>query len=111
MIKKQRHTQAEMFGHIEACKQKAQPQKTYCKQHSLAYSTFQYWAQKYRKEISVKKATDTAPGFIPIKVRTAREELPKSANSNQLHFLYPTGIQLLCSETVNSEILKTLLNP
>jgi len=68
MKKYQRHTQTEMFGHLESCKQTGQAQKAYCRQNGLAYSTFQYWAKKYRKEFSGKEANDHSCGFIPVKV-------------------------------------------
>jgi hypothetical protein len=73
MRKIQRHTQAKMFGHIEVCKESKQPQKVYCKQHSIAYSTFQYWAKKYCKEFKANTGTDSSPGFIPVKVQPGPE--------------------------------------
>jgi len=111
MRKIQRHTQAEMFAHVEACKDSNQPQKAYCKQHRVAYSTFQYWAKKYRKEFKANNSTDSSPGFIPVKVQPDPEILAQGPVGNQLHFLYPNGIQVMCSERVNPEVLKTLINP
>ena len=109
MRKIQRHTQAEMFAHVEACKDSKQPQKAYSQKHGLAYSTFQYWAKKYRKEYLDDEITDIAPGFIPVKVQpdpgTDQVRFP-----NQLHFLFPNGIQVKCPESVHPEVLKTLLN-
>jgi hypothetical protein len=110
MRKYQRHTQAEMLSHFEACKDSNLPQVKYCKQKGLAYSTFQYWAKKYREESSKDEISDNAPGFISVKIHpdpeTAQVRMPK-----QLHFLYPNGIQLMCSETITHEALKNLLNP
>ena len=110
MRKIQRHSQSEMYGHIETCKSNGQAQKVYCKQQGLAYSTFQYWAKKYRKEFSEDEASDITPGFIPVKVEpdhgTDQGRIP-----NQLHFLFPNGIQVMCVESVHPEVLKTLLNP
>jgi len=99
-----------MYSHIEAFKNSSQPQKVYCIQHGLAYSTFQYWAKKYRKEFSAEEVSDITPGFIPIKVQPDPEadqvRIPK-----QLHFLFPNGIQVMCPESVHPEVLKTLLTP
>ena len=30
---------------------------------------------------------------------------------HQLHFLFPNGIQVMCPESVQPEVLRTLLNP
>ena len=110
MRKIQRHTQAEMFIHVEAWKKSKQSQKIYCKHHSIAYSTFQYWAKKYRKECSEDEASDDTPGFIPVKVQPDPDP-DQLRIPNQLHFLFPNGIQVMCPESVHPEVLKTLLNP
>ena len=111
MRKYKRYSQANMFRHIEACKQNRQPQKAYCQQHGIAYSTYQYWAKKYREEFAAIKVTDKHVGFISVKVQPDPEVLSQSPGSSQLHFLYPNGIQVLCSETANVEVLKILINP
>lgn len=100
-----------MFAHVEACKNDNKPQKTYCKQYGIAYSTFQFWAKRYRKEVFEKKVKDRPVGFIPVKVQSEPEVLSHTPGVNQLHFLYPNGIQLMCSETITHEVLKNLLNP
>jgi hypothetical protein len=109
MRKIQRHTQEEMFGHIEAWKSSSQSQKDYCNQAGLAYTTFQYWAKKYREESSETEIMDM-PGFIPVEVRPDSGQDP-TGFTNQLHFLFPNGIQVKCSERVHPEVLRTLLNP
>jgi transposase-like protein len=68
MRKIQRHTQAEMFAHVEACRKGNQPKKIYCQQKGLAYSTLHYWAKKYREELSEQDAQKSTSGFIPLKV-------------------------------------------
>jgi len=99
-----------MFSHLEACKRSKQSQKNYCKQQNLAYSTFQYWAKKYREEFSEDEASDETPGFIPMEVQPDLE-LDQVGVGNQLHFLFPNGIQVMCPESVHPEVLRTLLNP
>lgn len=111
MRKYKRYSQAEMFSHIEACKQNSQPQKVYCLQHDIAYSTYQYWAKKYREENASNKVTEKPAGFIPVKVQPDPEVIAQVSGSSQLHFLYPNGIQVLCSEKANVEVLKILINP
>ena len=105
----QRHTQEEMFDHIEAWKSSGQSQKNYCEQAGLAYTTVQYWATKYREESSETEITDM-PGCIPVEVQPDPE--PDHAGViHQLHFLFPNGIQVKCPERVHPEVLRTLLNP
>lgn len=99
-----------MFSHVEACERSKQSQKIYCEQNGLAYSTFQYWAKKYRAEFSEDKATDESPGFIPVEVRPD-PEIEQADVSDQLHFLFPNGIQVMCPAGVRPEVLRTLLNP
>ena len=110
MRKYKKHTQAEMFAHVEGCRKSNQPQKIYCKQQGLAYSTFQHWAKKYRKQFSEDEGTASAPGFIPVKVQPDPETNQVTLPS-QLHFLFPNGIQVMCPASVHPEVLRTLLNP
>jgi hypothetical protein len=106
MKKIKRHSQAEMFAHVEACSKNNQPQKLYCEQQGLAYSTFQYWAKKYREVTTEDESPEGAPGFIPLKVQLDPVHIP-----GQLHFLFPNGIRVMCSESIHPEVLKALLNP
>lgn len=99
-----------MYAHVKACNNGNQPQKAYCKEQGIAYSTFQYWAKKYRKSSAEDELADYAPGFIPVKVHPDLEP-EKVRLSNQLHFLFPNGIQVMCPESVHPGVLKTLLNP
>ena len=99
-----------MFSHVEAFKRSKQSQKIYCEQQHIALSTFQYWAKKYREEFSEDKASDETPGFIPVQVQPDPES-DQMHVPGQLHFLFPNGIQVMCPESVNPEVLKTLLNP
>lgn len=100
-----------MYSHIEACKENNQSQRAYCLQHGIAYSTFQYWAKKYREEFATNKVTDKPTGFIPVKVQPAPDVYVQAPGTSQLHFLYPNGIQVMCPEGVHPEVLKNLINP
>jgi hypothetical protein len=99
-----------MYSHVETCRSSRQSQKIYCKQKGLALSTFQYWAKKYREEFSQSETSDETPGFIPVQVQSDPEPDQVLA-PGQLHFLFPNGIQVMCPENVNPQVLKTLLNP
>jgi hypothetical protein len=109
MRKIQRHTQEEMYAHIEACKNRGQSQKLYCEQAGLAITTFQYWVKKYREEYTEEEASEITPGFIPVKVQPD-PEMDQVGVTHQLHFLFPNGIQVMCPESVQPEVLRTLLN-
>ncbi len=99
-----------MYSHLEAFKVSKQSQKIYCRQKGLALSTFQYWAKKYREEFSIAEAMDETPGFIPVHVQPDPE--PDQVHvPGQLHFLFPNGIQVMCPESVDPVVLRTLLNP
>jgi len=110
MRKIQRHTQEEMSAHIEACKNSGQAQKIYCEQVGLAYTTFQCWVKKHREEYAEAEASEITPGFIPVKVQPD-PEMNQVGVTHQLHFLFPNGIQVMCPESVQPEVLRTLLNP
>lgn len=99
-----------MYSHVEACNRSKQSQRIYCKQQGIALSTFQYWAKKYREEFSEDEASDETPGFIPVEVQPD-PEVDQIGASNQLHFLFPNGIQVMCPASVHPEVLRTLLNP
>jgi hypothetical protein len=110
MRKIKKHIQAEMYAHVKASNNSNQTQKAYCKEQGLAYSTFQYWAKKYRKSYAEDELSDYASGFIPVKVHPDPEP-EQVCVTNQLHFLFPNGIQVMCPESVHPGVLKTLLNP
>jgi len=99
-----------MYSHVEACRSSKLSQKIYCKQQGLALSTFQYWSKKYREEFTEAEASDETHGFIPVQVQPDPESDIVHA-SGQLHFLFPNGIQVICPESVNPEVLRMLLNP
>jgi transposase-like protein len=110
MRKIRRHTQAEMYAHIEASKKSNLTLGAYCKTHGIANSTLYYWAKKYENEYADNKPQDPVPGFIPVEVQPEPER-NRMQSTGQLHFLFPNGIQVVCPESVPSEVLKTLLNP
>ena len=56
------------------------------------------------------EAVSPSTGFIPVKVQPdlrANQAHP----SGQLHFLMPNGVQVMCPETIQPQVLQTLLNP
>ena len=99
-----------MFSHVDAFRSSKQSQRIYCNRHGIALSTFQYWAKKYREEFSENDNSGETPGFIQVRVQPD-PEVDQVRVPGQLHFLFPNGIQVMCPESVDTEVLKTLLNP
>jgi len=97
-----------MFTHVEACRSSKQSQKIYCQNKGIALSTFQYWAKKYREEFSKDEASNETAGFIPVQVQPD-SEVEQERFPGQLHFLFPNGIQVMCPENVDHQVLKVLL--
>jgi len=110
MRKIRRHTKAEMYAHVEACRKSNLTHRAYCKAHGIANSTLYHWAKKYKNESSGNKPQEIVPGFIPVEVQPEPQRHQVQSNGH-LHFLFPNGIQVVCPEDVQPEVLKTLLNP
>ncbi len=85
MRKIQRHTQAEMYAHAEACKNSNLSHHAYCKANGIASSTLYYWAKKYKNECSGNKCQEPVPGFIPVEVQPDPQS-NKVQNNGHLHF-------------------------
>ncbi len=96
-----------MFAHYEAWQQGDAPQKQYCKEHGLAYSTFHAWGKRLKEKS--KSQVKPGSGFIPVNIKSVPEPEQKEP-VNQLCLLFPNGIQLLCPETISPEFLKNLIN-
>ena len=107
MKKSKRYTESEMFAHYEAWKKSGVTQKNYCIEQRIFYSTLKFWATRYNKR---NPAKSTRPGFIPVKLRSINDQ-GKSASTGQLHFLFPSGVQMVCPETIDHRVLKNLINP
>jgi hypothetical protein len=100
-----RDTKREMFAHYEAWKQSGIGQRDYCRQHAISYTTFKYWVVKYNKE----NPKASKPGFVPVKIKPNPEHEVQTP-TGQLHFLFPNGVQMRCPETIDSNLLKHLIN-
>jgi hypothetical protein len=105
MRKIHRHTREEMYAPIKACRNSNQSQKIYCNQQGIAYYTFQYWAKKYREGSSEDEVTDTAPGFILVEVQSD-PQTEQVTIPNQLRFLLPNAIRVMCHERVHPEVAR-----
>ncbi|MFW6327949.1 MAG: IS66 family insertion sequence element accessory protein TnpA [Bacteroidota bacterium] len=106
MEKSKRYTRIEMFAHYEAWLKSNKTQKDYCLNQGLSYYTFKYWSARYKRANHEKP---TKPGFIPVKVKP-NPEYEVQTPTGQLHFLFPNGVQMRCPETIDSNLLKHLIN-
>ena len=82
--KKARRGEQEMFTLIESFKASGMSQHLFCEQHNLAYSVFQYWLRKFKKESSVCEA-----GFVEMKI--------SSPSRSQAEIVFPSGIKVVLS--------------
>ena len=109
MRKIRHYTQAEKLAYVEAFMKQNQSHKSYSKEHGIAESTFRYWVKKYEQE-QTESEQESNPGFIPIKIEPEKG-IGQVLVTGRLHFLYPNGIQVVCREGIDYDLLKTLLNP
>ncbi len=81
-------------------------QKAFCQRENLVHATFHSWLQKYRAtRRQPRLSSPTRNGFIPLCVQPAT--LPARAASCTLEF--PNGILIHFSDTVNAQLLPSLL--
>ena len=78
-------------------------QEEFFRQHKIAKSTFGYWRKKYHAETGNGKNKET---FIPVKVSTANNT---DNGSGILELVYPNGVRLVCSTSIELSRLKPLI--
>ena len=71
------------FSLVKACEEGQIPQKQFCKDHQLAYSTFAYWRRKYLRSLFPEDA-DPSGRFIPVDVQ----------GHGSMELVYPNGVRL-----------------
>lgn len=107
MRKLQRHSQTEMFGHIEKWIQINLSQRAYTIQNGIACSALLYWLKKFSKIHKANSSAEVPSGFIPVMVQQDTE-VNKLYDPSQLHFLMSNGIQYVCPETIHPLIFTLL---
>jgi hypothetical protein len=109
MKKNQKYTQEEMYLAIELWKESGMPQRKYCAQNDLSFSTFKYWQKKYQKELSRHQAKAPSRSFIPVHVpKTITTPLTETAPVI-ITITYPNGITVDCPVTIKEELLRNLI--
>ncbi len=98
----------EMFGLIEQWQASGLSQRAWCKQISMARSTFRKWLGRYEDEYGIvtpqvdQPPSSSSPSFVSI-------ELPPSGR-DQLTINYPNGVQLRCPLSIGHAQLRSLVH-
>jgi hypothetical protein len=74
----------EMRNHIQAWQTSKQSQQLYCHENNLAYHTFIYWHNKFRR-----KQNPIEQAFIPVQMSQ-----PPNPTQVELEISYPNGVRL-----------------
>ena len=72
-------------------------QKAFCKEHHVAYSTFQYYLRKFRrKEITSSSFVEIVPSR-------------KTINPAALEIVFPTGAKIICDSQSDISLIRALI--
>lgn len=77
-------TRQEMYSLLNLWKASGISQQSFCKEHQISYSVFQYWLKKLRKE-----DCDQTAAFMEVKISSA------AASSAELEIVFPTGARVI----------------
>jgi hypothetical protein len=91
-----------MYALIRKWESSGLSQEKFFRQHGISKSTFGYWRKKYLKEQQSSKNPDS---FIPVKIANAHN----THNNHVLELVYPNGIRLVCSSSMDLSRLKPLI--
>jgi hypothetical protein len=108
MRKIQTPTQSKQPSPQGSRKESKQSQTSSSKQLDMDDATILYWERKYLESRTKEEPTDNVSGFIPVQVQPEPEK-KKESTPQQLQFIFPNGIQIICPESVHPAILKLLL--
>lgn len=84
--KKTHRSEQEMFTLIESFKASGMSQHLFCEQHNLAYSVFQYWLKKFKKQTD----QDPSSGFVELKASA-------KTFSKDVEIIFPSGVKVILS--------------
>ena len=92
-----------MFALIRQWESSGQSQEQFVIQQGIAISTFGYWRKKYLKETGQSQGRKH---FIPVKI--ARDSYTENSQG-VLELVYPNGVRLVCSASMDLSRLKPLI--
>ena len=88
---------AKFFSLIQVYKKSGLAQKVFCKEHHIAYSTFQYYLAKYRKNESV---SGSFVEIIPV---------GKNNATTVIEIIFPTGAKIICGPQSDISLIRSLI--
>ena len=93
-----------MFTLIETYRSSTQTQKEFCLDHTINYSTFQFWLKQYRlnNNAEIHEERLSSNGFMPIKIA------PVSGHFG-FQIEYPSGIRILMDTVPDGSLIRQLL--
>ena len=96
-----------MFAVIEAYQASGLTQKAFCQSEGLAFSTFQYWLSRYRKQHRPDHQQSSRHLFVELKPQTP---LPSGhIGDRSVIVSYPSGVVVSLGATVDLALLKELI--
>ena len=93
-----------MYALIRKWEASGLSQEQFLRQYGIAKSTFGYWRKKYLKETATSKEKEN---FIPVKVNQSDQKADQKAET--LELIYPNGVRLVCSASMDLSQLKPLI--
>ncbi len=92
-----------MYALIRKWEASGLSQEKFFRRHGIAKSTFGYWRKKYIKEKTNSKSKEN---FIPIEIKKAGNTYK---STEVLELVYPNGVRLVCSASMELSRLKPLI--
>ncbi len=94
------------FAAIEKYLASDQPQKQFCLQEDISYSTFQYWLKKYRQANVEAKCDDPSPAdFVPIRFGAPQQPVQEQHYTIE----YRNGVVLHINRPIKPDLLVQLI--
>jgi hypothetical protein len=87
-----------MFSKIRQWKESGLSQKSFCKQHGIAYHSFHHYYKKWRDIQESKPA-----GFVPLQIPDLQSEVFAMLS-------FPNGLTLQLHQAVTADYLKSLVD-
>lgn len=96
-----------MFAVIEAYQASGLTQKAFCQSEGLAFSTFQYWLSRYRKQHRSDHQQSSRHLFVELTPQTLLP--PNHVGDPGVVVSYPNGVAVSLGATVDLALLKELI--
>ena len=104
----QTHNPSEESFSVGSCKESKSLRRSTFERRAMDEATVVYWERKYLESRTRDELAENVPGFIPVQVQPEPDK-KKESKSEDLHIIFPNGIQIICPESVHPAILKLLI--